>query len=566
MRTTLRVAAVSVFAALILAPPAAAQEAAPRALPSASAATTVAPGITLDSFDRVEDQGRIRGDAVTVDLTADIATEYLSAGSVAAVSPIPEQVEAHEDVVLAFNADFFDIKDTGGALGTAIADGELLKSATTGTSTTVAFDADGRGSIETIGFTGTAATDAGTLDLHGLNVTGLPADAIGLYNADWGTASRARVADGVSDLREVTIVDGVVSATTDAPVEGAIPDGSVTLVGREAGADALAALAIGDAVTIDYAPVVDGEVPQTAVAGDQLLIEDGAIVHNDDPARHPRTAVGFSEDGLTMYAVTYDGRQAFSGGYTLDEVAEQLLAMGAHSALNLDGGGSSTLLARVPGTDDLVTVNDPSDGTERAVANGIALTVPDGDGEAAGFAVAPQSPFDPGAVQGAQYDRVFPGLTRPLWWAAHDAAYGPAEATPNWTARPGRSGSVDDDAVFHAGWAPGKVTVIALSGDVGGATELTVLGSLAEVTPSLASVALADRDAAASFQLIGADSRGVTAPIDPADIDLDYDSGLLSVEPDGLGGYTVAAKAASGSGTVELTVAGHTTTLDVTIG
>ncbi|WP_460496507.1 phosphodiester glycosidase family protein [Glycomyces tarimensis] len=566
MRTTPWILAAAALVATLLPAPATAQDAAADAITVDSESTALAPGITLESFDRWEDQGWLRADAATVDLTADVRPEYLSPGSIADAAPIREQIEGHEDVVLAFNADFFDINDTGGPEGVVIEAGELVKSADTGTANTVAFDAEGRGSVRSIGFTGTATTDSGALELHGVNTTKLPAGRIGLYTPEWGSADLDRVADGAAQVTAVTVVDGVVTAVTDAPEEGAIAEGSVILFGREAGAASLAALAIGDAVTIDYAPVIDGAVPETAVSGRQVLIEDGEVVGHSDQARHPRTAVGFSEDGQTMYVVTFDGRQASSGGYTLTEVAEQLHAMGAHSALNLDGGGSSTLLARAPGTDELIAVNSPSDGHQRSVGNGLALTVPAGDGKATGFAVEPQAPFNPGAIAPADYSRVFPGLSRPLSAAAHDATYAPAEATPRWRTTPSWSGYVDSDAVFHAGHHSGTVTVTARSGWADGSTEMTVLDPLAQIEPSQRLLSLPGADATTALQLIGADAAGFTAPIDPADVDLEYDESLFAIEPDGLGGYTVTAKTDSGSGTVTLTVGRHTTSLAVTVG
>ncbi|MEU5870563.1 phosphodiester glycosidase family protein [Glycomyces sp. NPDC047369] len=567
MRTTAPwILAAAALAALFVPPPATAQTGEDTAVPVDGDSRPIAPGIELESFDRWEDQGWIRGDAATVDLAGGAVPHYLDPGTIADSEPVRDQFDGVEDVVLAFNADFFDINDTGGAEGAAVADGELVKSAASGASNVIAFDADGTASVQRIGFEGTATTPGGTLDLHGLNTTALPVNGVGVYDARWGEASRARVADGAADVVEATVVDGTVTAVTDDPQAGPIADGAVTLVGRETGAAALAALQVGDAVAIEYAAETEGDLPQTAVAGNQLLITDGELVDQTDQARHPRTAVGVSEDGTTLYVLTVDGRQAASGGYTLRETAEQLLAMGAYSALNLDGGGSSTLIARAPGTEDLVTVNSPSDGSERSVGNALAFTVPDGDGEADGFAVAPQAPFNPGAIEGADYDRVFPGLTRPLSVAAYDDAYGPADADPRWKTDPSRLGWVDDDAVFHARNRSGDAVVTAKDGRASGSTELTVLGALDAIAPSTRLLALPDADATGGFHVIGTDADGFTAPIDPADVDLSYDGDLFAIEPDGLGGYTVAAKAASGSGTVEVTVDGEATALAITVG
>ena len=69
------------------------------------------------------------------------------------------------------------------------------------------------------------------------------------------------------------------------------------------------------------------------------------------PRRHPRTAVGLDSSRGKMWLLVADGRQqGVSEGATLDELKEMLKNLGAVDALNLDGGGSSTLVARVNGT------------------------------------------------------------------------------------------------------------------------------------------------------------------------------------------------------------------------
>lgn len=113
-----------------------------------------------------------------------------------------------------------------------------------------------------------------------------------------------------------------------------------------------------------------------------LLVEagrnTGATARVGPKARHPRTAVGVSADGRTLIILTIDGRQpAHSAGVTLPELADLMLELGAHDALNLDGGGSTSFyLRRADGT--LVT-NQPSDGHWRPVANhlGIWIDPPD---------------------------------------------------------------------------------------------------------------------------------------------------------------------------------------------
>ncbi len=84
------------------------------------------------------------------------------------------------------------------------------------------------------------------------------------------------------------------------------------------------------------------------VAGNLVLVESGRNRLREDPKDpfHPRTALGATADG-TLLVVLVDGRQAgFSEGMTQMELADLLVEEGATLAINLDGGGSTTLVAR----------------------------------------------------------------------------------------------------------------------------------------------------------------------------------------------------------------------------
>lgn len=120
---------------------------------------------------------------------------------------------------------------------------------------------------------------------------------------------------------------------------------------------------------------LDALLPTHAIAG-RIVLRDGAVASGDEAFstdRHPRTLVGLSRDGRTMYLVTIDGRlPGFSTGASLAEAAGVLRHIGAWSALNVDGGGSTTMIVRDPdGTAQLV--NRPSGGYERIVGSNLGL-------------------------------------------------------------------------------------------------------------------------------------------------------------------------------------------------
>ncbi len=88
-----------------------------------------------------------------------------------------------------------------------------------------------------------------------------------------------------------------------------------------------------------------------AVAGNQILVEHGKAVGlnpdiNDRNRPYPRAAVAMDKAGEKLWLIAIDGKQPFySEGATLAELTKIILELGADSALNLDGGGSATLVA-----------------------------------------------------------------------------------------------------------------------------------------------------------------------------------------------------------------------------
>ncbi|MFE5686674.1 phosphodiester glycosidase family protein [Streptomyces sp. NPDC056512] len=176
------------------------------------------------------------------------------------------------------------------------------------------------------------------------------------FTPQWGAASRP----GATGTAEAVLdAAGRVTAVRS-PGGGPIPRGGSTLYGIGAGARWLTAHARpGGAVTAETR-AQDAAGRSLLARGVSLFGAGPELVENGDvavdPAREgmsgsslderaPRTLAGVRADG-TLLLVVVDGRTSASAGATLSEAAALVAGLGARSALNLDGGGSSTLVVR----------------------------------------------------------------------------------------------------------------------------------------------------------------------------------------------------------------------------
>jgi hypothetical protein len=122
---------------------------------------------------------------------------------------------------------------------------------------------------------------------------------------------------------------------------------------------------------------------ENAISGNTLLIRDKRAMpletwFKDHADLHPRTAIGISKTRGELIVIVVDGRQKnYSEGVSLSELATMLLEAGAETAINLDGGGSTTLVVQQSQNGVSQILNSPIDnhipGRERAVANHLAI-------------------------------------------------------------------------------------------------------------------------------------------------------------------------------------------------
>ena len=192
-----------------------------------------------------------------------------------------------------------------------------------------------------------------------------------------------------------------------------------------------------------------------ACQGYQIIVWEGKNQLTYDPNStaqdqkvYPRTCIGLTADG-NVVAIQVDASYG-NYGLSLYHAAQLMIEAGCVSAVRLDEGGSSTYAAREEGSDSFVVLNNPVDGAERTIANGIIFV----------STAVPSGVFDHAIIESA-YDYYAPYTSATFAATGVDATNGeadlPAEAV--WTLADDSFGTVDANGVFTSNGKCGNVTV-----------------------------------------------------------------------------------------------------------
>lgn len=184
-------------------------------------------------------------------------------------------------------------------------------------------------------------------------------------------------------------------------------------------------------------------------------------------ARKSRTAIGITSDNKVI-AITSDGgapSKGISDGITLVEMGQLMKSLGAVQAVSLDGGGSTQMNVKLNGEDDLKIVNRPSDGTQRAITNGIL------------FVSASDRPNKVGNIVVDKDIVIYKNNQYKFGISGTDINYNPLNlknANVKWTVEP-KLGKVDSTGTFTSGSSLESGTITAEWGGVQGKANIYVV-------------------------------------------------------------------------------------------
>lgn len=474
-----------------------------------SESTPVAPGISYEKIWQFTPAGWLKVHILRADLSArDVHADLLLSSGGLAKGETLSSMARNAGAVAGINADFFFGRGFGTPLGPVVREGELLTSPSA-RSDLMGFGLrqDGSAVLGRFSFAGqVVAADGSCSPLAAWNKPGESYREIYAYDKHWGEFTPQVP---LPDALAAVVTDGIVTALEPAGNGVAIPAGSTVLVGAGPAAAFLAEhLVPGSAVQVIVSTNPTWQDLLWAVGGGTVLVKDGRIVPftHEVKGNSPRSAVGLSQDGQELLLVAVDGRQEESRGLTQAEFASLLLDLGVYQALNLDGGGSTAVVARRPGESEAQLVNTPSEGVERSVGNGIGL-----------FSSAPQGELSGLVLSAADTSVVLRG-SRKVTVKGFDENF---NAVPvnledvEWQVEPTGLGTVRD-GVFSARRS-GEGKIIAQVGRVKGELKITVVGAAERLELNPAKISLAPGESR-DITVYARDEQGFKAQLEPEDV------------------------------------------------
>ena len=338
-------------------------------------------GIVLESTDTYTENGWQRVDVVKIDLKdKNLEVEVLSPSGGVSERQTVKQLAENYNTKVVINGDFFNmITGETNMLGMVVSDGELLSTPSKDNFSSFALTEDNLPIFDYFTFKGTLFAENTSLiefsscELYQINKVPITTGGITMITDAWGKdvdipiGNYAMAAECVDDNEYKMTAFSWGGEPVVIPENGAVFTANYNINGF-----LNTNIAIGDIIRVETEISPDISEIKESIGGNTLLVKDGKVCDftSNITGKNQRTAIGVSGD--TLYFVAVDGRKSDCPGFTQETLAELMIELGCDTAMNLDGGGSTTMVI-----DDLLTgkqkvENDVS--SLRKVSNAIGVT------------------------------------------------------------------------------------------------------------------------------------------------------------------------------------------------
>lgn len=433
--------------------------------------------------------------------------------------------------VAAVNGDYFNVSGELAPIGGQVSDGVLVSTPSELSGMyALTVTKDGKPMIDEYSFDGTVKADDGsTFALRGINkedytvesssVKYSHANSMYIYTPAWTSTKRPN--DPSTTPTEVLVQNGVITQISDKKaLNMTVPaDGYILRAHGTAATWIMTHLAVGQSLNADYklkakttGETVDPSNLQMMIGGHTILVNGGkAATFSRDIAAsgiggiRARTAVGYSQDGRYVYIIAAE-KNSNSSGLSLTELQSFMTSIGVWKGMNLDGGGSTTMVTRPLGEETAGLTFNTEYGTEqRQVVNTLGV-----------FSTAPEGKLQGFAVSGSQ--TLLVGQEGKYTAKGYDTYYNPiATGDIKMTWKSSNNGIVSVSNGTIKGVKPGTVTLTATSNGASSSIKVTVLGGseLASLTAGSGLGSLqADTTISIPVTAKTKDGQSVTVPAD----------------------------------------------------
>lgn len=501
-------------------------------------------------------------------LTVDLANPYVKVDSMVGTGGVITDNQsvtamAYENgAVAAINAGFFNMKEDA-SLGVIVKSGELVSSPIQRT------DMYGFGLTNNnipvfpvFSFGGSVTSPTGVqFPLFGINKPtylayladknpASVANRLNMYTPRWGALSRGALPD-LQGVTEMVVENNTVKEFRVDQPGTLIPPTGFVLAGHGTAAQYLTAnFKVGDLVQVSYRVSPETDNLNTAVGGMALIVDQGQRhwFTQTVPGKTAFSAVGASQDGRMLYLVAVDGGKS-SRGMTQTELADFMVSLGAWTAINLDGGGSTTMAVRRLGDQNVSLINKPVNTVQRAVPDALGI-----------FSTAPAGPLAGLIITGPQ--QVVTGSKKTFGLKGYDEHYNPFlinQEEVTWEIDPAM-GSFQGSTLSAKG--ADKTTVKASYNGLTKEYPVTILGGsdIAKIGVTPGRIAVNPGDTLKVSVNITT-RTGTVIALEPGEFQLQVSDGLGTINGNA---FTASDKMAAGEMTVRVDTA--STTVMVSVG
>ncbi|NLV77563.1 MAG: phosphodiester glycosidase family protein, partial [Tissierellia bacterium] len=480
-------------------------------------------GIKYENIKKFTSKGWWNINVVRVDLTDEYAEikGLMNNKGLSNTTTVTDMVN-QQKAVAGVNGDFFNFSPMPHPMGTFIQDGEVISSPIERAYALPTFYIDSNNKADITFFDRRMnITNINTGKSVPISLINKAADMkmVTLLNKHWGYKSFGNKYN--KDTVELVVVDNIIQEIRIGQPPIDIPkDGYIITVSGDRKEPLLENFNVGDEVKLNIGTTPNLENIKFAIGGGSIILKNGVPTNSNINIKgdHPRTGIGITEDGKELIIATIDGRHISYKGVSQEVFAQILKDLGAYNAINLDGGGSTTMAVKPIEEQVAKVVNVPSDGGQRRVPNGVGV-----------FSNSPKGELNYIKVV-TDDTNMFLNTSRRFSIKGYDQYHNPIEVDQSNVeySFEGIEGEMEGN-VLKAN-SKGKATVTANYNGLTASIDVKILDEVKSFTPELDKFNITTNSQRNIGSLSGIDRNGFKAKIYPEDVEWSVNNDIGYVE------------------------------------